>query len=443
MGNSSTVLVVTADQSHAGALQAALAKVSESAIHTEHAGDLTAAVARMAAGQLEAVLIDLNLPDSRGLATFETLYRQRPATPIIIFSDPGEDALAIEAVQRGAHGYLPKGNFGLALITRSMDNIIQRRKMEERLFIEKSRAQITLNSISDAVISTDMAGEVDYMNAAAEELTGWTQAEASGRHVSEVMQLRSEHSTSPNPNPIDLVLRWNKPMGLKAGTVLVRRDGSEISIEDSAAPIHDSEEALCGAVMVFHDISASRAMTEKMAYMAQHDFLTDLPNRVLLYDRINQAIGLAARRDTSLSVLFLDMDNFKPINDSLGHASGDKLLQSIARRLSSCVRSSDTVSRLGGDEFVLLLLGDSKRESPETIARKVLRTLSAPHRIDGHEVVVTASIGISSYPVDGTDAESLIKQADTAMYEAKNRGRDNYQKYCEEMNRTPAVQHAV
>ncbi len=257
------------------------------------------------------------------------------------------------------------------------------------------------------------------------------------------MILRNDNATSTDQNPIDLVLRWNKPMGLKTGTVLVRRDGSEVSIEDSAAPIHDSGEELCGAVMVFHDISASKAMTEKMAYMAQHDFLTDLPNRVLLNDRINQAIGLAARRDTSLSVLFLDLDHFKPINDSLGHAVGDQLLQSVARRLSDCVRSSDTVSRVGGDEFILLLPGDSKTESPETIARKVLGALSAPHYIAGHELVITASIGISSYPEDGTDAESLIRRADSAMYETKGKGRNNYRKYCKKMKRTPLVQHAV
>ncbi len=167
MGNSSTVLIITADQSHAGALKAALAKVSESEVHTEHVSELAAALARMEAGHLEAILADLNLSDSQGITTFEALHRQSPATPIITFSDPGEDALAIETVQRGAHGYLPKGNFGIALITRSMDNIIQRRKMEDRLYIEKSRAQITLNSISDAVISTDTQGKVDYMNAAA------------------------------------------------------------------------------------------------------------------------------------------------------------------------------------------------------------------------------------------------------------------------------------
>jgi diguanylate cyclase (GGDEF)-like protein/PAS domain S-box-containing protein len=281
------------------------------------------------------------------------------------------------------------------------------------------------------------------MNVAAECLTGWTQDEASGHHFSEVMILRNDNATSAGDNPIDLVLRWNKPMGLKAGTVLVRRDGSEVSIEDSAAPIRNSDGELCGAVMVFHDISASKAMTEKMAYMAQHDFLTDLPNRVLLNDRISQAIVLAARRDTSLSVLFLDLDHFKPINDSLGHAVGDQLLQSVAQRLRDCVRSSDTVSRVGGDEFVLLLLGDSKTESPEIIARKVLKTLSAPYHITGHELVLTASIGISSYPEDGTDAESLIRRADAAMYQAKGKGRNNYRKYNSRMKRTPLVQHAV
>lgn len=436
----STVLIVTADTAHAEALCRALAKTTEAGVSTETVGSLTAALTRMEAGHLEAILADLNLPDSRGMPTFEALFQRSNSIPIITFSDHGEDALAIETVQRGAHGYLPKGDFGAALIPRSLDNIIQRRKAEERLFIEKSRAQITLNSISDAVISTDIEGHVDYMNSAAESLMGWTQAEAIGRPIGDVMRLRNERSATPDRNPIDLVLRWNKPMGLQAGTVLQRPDGTEISIEDSASPIRDSDGELCGAVMVFHDMSASKTMTEKMAYMAQHDFLTDLPNRVLLNDRINQAIGLAARRDTSLSVLFLDLDYFKPINDTLGHATGDQLLQTVAQRLRNCVRSSDTVSRVGGDEFILLVPGDSKTESPETIARKVLETLSAPYHIAGHELILTASIGISSFPDDGTDADSLIRRADTAMYAAKSKGRNTFQKYYREMSSPPLAQ---
>jgi diguanylate cyclase (GGDEF)-like protein len=171
-----------------------------------------------------------------------------------------------------------------------------------------------------------------------------------------------------------------------------------------------------------------------MAHLAQHDFLTNLPNRVLLNDRIAQAITLAKRSDTQLAVLFLDLDNFKHINDSLGHGTGDKLLQSVTRRLSACVRSSDTVSRQGGDEFIILLAEGKNGEDAALIADKIQAVLTLPHAVNRHELHITTSIGISVYPSDGQDAETLIKNADTAMYHAKKKGRNNYQFFKDEMN---------
>jgi diguanylate cyclase (GGDEF)-like protein len=178
----------------------------------------------------------------------------------------------------------------------------------------------------------------------------------------------------------------------------------------------------------------SRAMALQMSHLAQHDILTDLPNRVLLKDRLNQAIATARRNDTQIAVLFLDLDGFKHINDSLGHAVGDKLLQSVATRLVSCVRSSDTVSRQGGDEFVVLLSEIKHAADAGIMARKILTALTAPHIVDQHELHVTGSIGLSTYPDDGQDTEGLIKAADTAMYQAKDKGRNNYQFFKKNMN---------
>jgi diguanylate cyclase (GGDEF)-like protein len=223
-------------------------------------------------------------------------------------------------------------------------------------------------------------------------------------------------------------------MALTAGTILIRRDGHEAAIEDSAAPIRDWDGKMTGAVIVFHDVTAAQAMALKMAHLAQHDFLTNLPNRVLLNDRVAQAISLAKRRGTQVAVLFLDLDNFKHINDSLGHSTGDKLLQSVANRLCACVRASDTVSRQGGDEFVVLVTENRFTENAAQIAEKILSTLAAPHAIDEHELHVTTSIGISVYPADGQDAETLLKNADTAMYSAKKKGRNNFQYFKAEMN---------
>ena len=428
------VLIVTADPDDARTLELALGKAQDGPFAIEWVARLSDALERLRAGGIDAILADLSLPDSQGIETFDQLFAATPQTPILTLSAVDDDALAREAVQRGAQGALSKGHFGSSLVPQSLRNIIQRKAVEESLYLEKTRAEITLNSISDAVIGTDMSGNVDYLNVAAEHMTGWTREEARGHPIAEVMQIINGTTRESERNPVELVLQLDKPMGLTAGTVLIRRDGKEAPIEDSAAPIHDLNGQIAGAVIVFHDITAAQAMRVKMTHLAHHDFLTDLPNRVLLNDRITQAIALAKRRGTHVAVLFLDLDNFKRINDSLGHETGDKLLQSVALRLSACVRGSDTVSRLGGDEFVVLVTEDKYAEDAALTADKILAALAAPHAIDKHELHVTTSIGISVYPTDGENTETLIKNADTAMYHAKEKGRDNYQFFRHEMN---------
>jgi diguanylate cyclase (GGDEF)-like protein len=171
-----------------------------------------------------------------------------------------------------------------------------------------------------------------------------------------------------------------------------------------------------------------------MSHQAQHDFLTGLPNRLLLTDRLTQAIALRRRHGNKVVLLFLDLDFFKRVNDSLGHLIGDKLLQSVARRLTACVRTSDTVCRLGGDEFVVLLSEIEHLDAAARSAEKLLSAVAVPHIIGGHEVHVTLSMGISVCPDDGQDAEAMLKNADTAMYHAKKMGRNNYQLFTQDMN---------
>ncbi len=187
-------------------------------------------------------------------------------------------------------------------------------------------------------------------------------------------------------------------------------------------------------MIVFHDVTASRAMSDQMAHFAQHDALTNLPNRLLLDDRITQAIGLARRQDGCLAVLFLDLDRFKYINDSLGHSVGDRLLLAVSKDLVAGVRQSDTVSRQGGDEFVILLSEIATPQDAALRAKKLLYSLSAPHTIEGQDLHINGSIGISIYPQDGEDAATLIRNADTAMYQAKEHGRNNFKFFEEEMN---------
>ncbi len=175
-------------------------------------------------------------------------------------------------------------------------------------------------------------------------------------------------------------------------------------------------------------------MAQQMVHSAQHDFLTGLPNRMLLNDRIGQSIAFASRHRNKVAVLFLDLDGFKHINDSLGHPVGDKLLQSVAKRLVECVRASDTVSRQGGDEFVVLLSESQQLEDAAITARRMLATVAEVHRVGAHDLHVTASVGVSVYPDDGHDAETLIKNADTAMYQAKDKGKQGYQFFKPAMN---------
>jgi diguanylate cyclase (GGDEF)-like protein len=181
--------------------------------------------------------------------------------------------------------------------------------------------------------------------------------------------------------------------------------------------------------MTIRDVSVARAASLEISRVAQHDTLTNLPNRTLFNDRLTQAISLADRQRKKLAVLFVDLDQFKRINDSLGHAMGDKLLRSVAGRLMSCVRRSDTVCRLGGDEFVILLTQVEHAEDAAISARKILRAVAAPHIVDDKSLDISVSIGGSTYPADGLDVESLMSQADAAMYEAKLHGRNGYQFY--------------
>jgi diguanylate cyclase (GGDEF)-like protein len=225
--------------------------------------------------------------------------------------------------------------------------------------------------------------------------------------------------------------------------ILVRRDGFSIAIEDSAAPIRNRQGQTIGTVVVFRDVGAVRMMAREMAHAAQHDFLTGLPNRMLLNDRVNQAIALAPRHLKKVAVLFLDLNGFKHINDSLGHATGDKILQVVGKRLVGCVRTSDTVSRHGGDEFVVLLSEVERPEDAAMSAERMLRAVAEVYSIDRHDLYVTTSIGISVYPDDGLDADTLIKNADTAMYHAKETGRRSYQFFAPEMNARAVERQSV
>ncbi len=351
------VLLIESDPTTAKMIREELSEARYGPYVIEWAETLSAGLERLSRGGVKAILLNLSLTDSRGIDTFEKLYSAASDVPILILSDVSQEDCAQQSIQHGAQDYFLKNHIDGYSLSHALRNVMARKLAEEALFIERERAQVTLNSIGDAVISSDITGNVTYLNLVAERMTGWSREDAVGRPLAEVLQIVDGITRESARSPIDLAMQRDMPVGLSAHCILIRRDGSEISIEDSAAPIHDSSGRVIGAVMVFHDVSEARDMVLKMSHLAQHDFLTDLPNRVLLNDRLTQAISLARRRKKQLAVLFLDLDLFKNINDSLGHLMGDKLLKSVAERLKACVRSSDTVSRQGGDEFVISAFG--------------------------------------------------------------------------------------
>jgi diguanylate cyclase (GGDEF)-like protein/PAS domain S-box-containing protein len=389
---------------------------------------------QLAGGAIDIILLDLGLPDAQGLEAILRTRASAPLVPLVVLTALDDESMAAQALQAGVQDYLIKGQIDARGLLRALRYAVERKSMQEELFQEKERAQVTLNSIGDAVICTDVSADVTFLNPVAERMTGWSREQAAGRSMSEVFRILDAASPEASSSPMEMALGQNGLLHVPANCILIQRDGPEIPIDATIAPIHDREGQTTGMVIVFRDTGSTRTMALQMAHSAHHDFLTGLPNRKFLNDRVCQAIASAQRHMKKVAVLFLDLDGFKHINDSLGHTIGDRLLQSIARRLVDNVRGSDTVSRQGGDEFVVLLCDVEGLDRVSTTVRRLLRVGAEPHSIDQHDLHVTACIGVSIFPDDGLDPETLIKNADTAMYQAKENGRQSFQFFKPAMN---------
>lgn len=308
-------------------------------------------------------------------------------------------------------------------------NITDRKRMEDELFDEKERVRLTLQSIGDAVICTDAHGMLTYLNPVAERLTGWQAFDAAGRNIDDVARLRSPDNDGPLVNPLRTAIENAAAVETVRGVVLHRTSGQRFEVDETASPITDRNGSVTGAVAVLRDVTEEVAMAKRMAHLAHYDALTDLPNRVLLHDRAQHAIAQARRDGKSLAVMYLDLDGFKAVNDSLGHDAGDLLLVQFAQRLKAAVRASDTVCRQGGDEFVVLLPGLDGAEPACGVARKILASCIAPFDLAGREARVGLSGGIALYPEHGDTFDALSRHADSAMYAAKRGGRMRFMLY--------------
>jgi diguanylate cyclase (GGDEF)-like protein/PAS domain S-box-containing protein len=431
------VILVMANAPEASVVRAALNDAQDVAFDVECVFRCSDGLQRLRdhrQAAIAAVVLDLLLPDSQGIDTLEALLLASPLVPILVVSRTQDESTAILAVQQGAQDYLLLERIDGYTLPKALRGMLTRSARAKALGLDATHAQVTLDAIGDAVVTTDVDGNVTYLNPVAESMTGWSRLEALARPLHQVLQIIDAETRDPRPNPLAVAMLRDTTVGLGANCVLIRRDGFETAIEDTAAPIHDERGQVTGAVIVFHDVGVAREMSRRMSHLAQHDSLTGLPNRLLLHDRLGRATALARRHRSSFAVLFVDVDRFKHVNDTLGHASGDQLLQSIARRLVACVRSSDTVSRQGGDEFVVLLPELARGEEAALSAQKILEALSLPQHIDGHELQVTVSIGIGVFPHDGNDPEMLLKSADMALFDAKAAGRGVYRFHARDMN---------
>ena len=426
------VLLVGGTEPLRAAVREALAQTGRDAFDLDCVASLADAMERVRSPGIMALLVRYALPDSQGIATLDSLLQAAPQIPIVVLGDDLSPESFRQAICSGAQDYLSKGHWDSYTMARALNGAIGRKAVEDALFIEKERAQVTLKSIGDAVVSTDVDGSVTYLNKAAQELTGWDD-EAIGQPVADVFHVLDAQTREVIPGLVERSMQSDVSLRLPANSVLVQRDGREADIEDSISPIHDREGRLTGVVIVFRDVTESHRMSRRISHLAQHDGLTDLPNRVVFGTQLAGAIELARRRGGQLAVLFLDLDNFKHINDSLGHAVGDEMLKVLAKRMGACVRTSDMVCRLGGDEFVALLPDIRHPEDAVRVAEHMLAEVRLPFLFDGHDLHISVSIGISVFPGDGGDAETLMSNADTAMYHAKASGRDNCQFFSQQM----------
>jgi diguanylate cyclase (GGDEF)-like protein/PAS domain S-box-containing protein len=310
-------------------------------------------------------------------------------------------------------------------------DITERKLYEEALFREKESAQITLQAIGDGVITTDAESLIDYINPVAETLTGWRLEDAMGRNVDEVFRAFHEETCEPLENPLTGCIRRMRPAKSTRPVLMIRRDGNELYVDSTAAPIRDGAGKVVGAVLVFHDVSESRELNRKLSYHASHDALTGLVNRREFESRIERGLKSARAQEGSFALCHLDLDQFKIINDSCGHAAGDTLLGQVGALLKSKIRWRDTLSRLGGDEYGVLLESASLEDALRTA--EVLREAVKGFRFEWDDRVfkLSCSVGVVPITADNEDVASILSAAEGACGAAKEQGRNRVYSYAE------------
>jgi len=381
------------------------------------------------------VVSDYAMPGFSGLEALRILREDDSDIPFILVSGTVGEEIAVEAMRNGANDYIMKDN--LTRLVPSIERELReareradRRRAEAALHQERERALITLHSIGDGVITTDAEGRVDYMNPVAENVTGWTYSEAEGYPLPEVLPLLDEATRHPIESPAEISLRTGRVVTLSDQCVLVNRNGQEFHVEDSAAPIFDRDNNIIGSVLVFHDVTRERRMARQMTWQATHDSLTGLANRNEFADRLANLLGGMGGNDhQEHALLYLDLDQFKVVNDTCGHAAGDELLKQLSRLLRSHVPTNCSLARLGGDEFGVLI-ENANVEQARQIANQLLQAIGDfTFRWEERRFDVGVSIGMVPIQRETPNASFVLSAADVACYVAKESGRNRIHVY--------------
>jgi diguanylate cyclase (GGDEF)-like protein/PAS domain S-box-containing protein len=344
----------------------------------------------------------------------ETLLRKRDGTQVVV--------LESARVQRDEQERVLSFEGTIADIT-------ERKRAEQVIFEEKERAQVTLQSIGDGVITTDRDGRIEYLNPVAEQLSGWRGAEARGATIMNVLRLRDEVTRNEIENPLLRCLREDKVINFGEHSVLINRLGQEIAIQDSAAPIRDRNGRTVGAVVVFRDVTKERRLKRALSFQASHDALTGLINRREFDNRLQQALQGARDGEGTHALLYVDLDQFKVVNDTCGHSAGDRLLRDVTALLQQHVRSADVIARLGGDEFGILVQHCSIEQA--TRIAEAIRQAVRDFRFtwEQNAASIGASVGVVEITRDSESVAALLSAADIACYAAKDAGRNRVHVY--------------
>lgn len=377
----------------------------------------------------DLILMDIVLKGEMDGIEAAAQIREKFYIPVIYLTAYADDTILQRAKVTEPLGYIVKP-FNERELKSAIEIALYKHEMETKLKKMERWLSITLRSIGDGVIATDSEMHITFMNKIAEQMTGWKSEDAVGRNLIEIFNIKNgklESTEAIEKLLLDKVLKQGVILNLIEDNLLITRDRKEIPIEDSIAPIKDDEHNIPGIVIAFRDITERKQLEETVKYQACHDYLTELPNKTLFTEHLSIELSKAQRDNKKLAVLFLDIDRFKTINETLGHSIGDKLLKVVSVRLMACIDESDSVARVGGDEFGILLSDVRHPVDAVVGAEKIIETFKTPCVIDGHELNVSTSIGISIYPDDGNNFEELMKNADIAMDQAKEKGRNNFQ----------------